>query len=606
MENGNASVPGAARLDIDLASITTLDGLFRARVAATPNHPAYRAWDSTSKRWQNSSWAETAAEVGRWQAALRQHGLQPGDRVALNLRNSKPWVHFEQAALGLGLVVIPMYTDDRPDNIAYILQDTGARLLLLQDAQRWKRLRANIAELPELQHIIILEGEFEPEEKLVAARDWLPEGDHPLNVRDGDGDALATIVYTSGTSGRPKGVMLSHRNILTNAIASTACGTFTGQDRFLSFLPLAHMFERTAGHYLPILVGAEVCYARSINHLTTDIAEQQPTILVAVPRIFERIHTRMQEQLAKAPRYRRLLFRLAVGIGWRRFLHQQGRKSWSPALLLAPLTQRLVGDKLRERMGGRIRYIISGGAPLAFDIAQTFIALGLPLHQGYGMTEAAPVITVNRPEDNEPESIGPPLDGIEVRLGENDELLARGPNIMLGYWNNPEKTAETIDSEGWLHTGDQAHIGARGHVYITGRIKDIIVLSNGEKVPPADMELAICHEPLFEQALVIGEGRSFLSALLVVNEALWPELAQQCDLDPNNPESLNNSAVHRAVLKRLGELLSDFPGYAKVRKVRLSLEPWTVNNGLLTPTLKVKRNKVMEKERRVVEAFYAS
>ncbi len=588
-----------ATVEINRDEVATLDQLFRLRCQRSPDAPAYRGFEAAAKTWRDWSWRETAREVGRWQAALSAEGLNPGDRIALSLRNCPQWVHFEQAALGLGLVVVPLYADDRADNIAYILEETAARLLLVQDEGRLRRMRAELEALPHLRRVVVLEDELD-------GGDWLPAGEaFALNVREEvDPDALATIVFTSGTVGRPKGVMLSHRNLISQVFATRERSGLHSADRLLSFLPLAHMYERSGGYYLPMLVGAEICYARSIALLSNDLQEQRPTAFFTVPRIFERIQAKLDEQLEKAGALRRGLFRLAVNAGWRRFRYRKGLAGWHPLILLAPRTHRLVGDKVLAKFGGRLRFVGSGGAPLSASIARTFVGLGLPIFQGYGMTEASPVICGNRDLDNDPLTIGHPLEGVEIRLGENDELLTRGESVMLGYWNNHAATAETIDAEGWLHTGDQAAIAPSGHVRITGRIKDIIVLSNGEKVPPADMELAIAADPLFEQVMVIGEGRPYLAALAVLNGELWPAFAQQCGVDPLAPESPADKRVVKAALARIACQLHAFPGYAKVRRLGLTLEPWSVDNGLLTPTLKVKRPKVLEHYRGRLESLY--
>ncbi len=601
---------GTARESIPLEKVETLDGLFRARVAASPKAAAYRYFDTTNKAWLNLSWQQMAEQVARWQTGLAGLGLQEGDRVALGLRNCPEWVMFEQAAIGLGLVVIPLYTDDRADNIAFILGDAGVRLLLLPDAARWRRLAPALAANHTLQHVVLLNGECESiqteDPRLICRNNLLPDGDHALQGTPQDPQALATIVYTSGTTGRPKGVMLSHRNILSNTIASQARAPLDDSDLLLSFLPLAHMYERTGGYYLAMLVGAQVCYARSIARLNADLLEQRPTAFFSVPRIFERVQAKLDEQLSKASPLHRALFKLAINAGWRRFKYQQGHASWHPLQLIAPLTQRLVGDKVLAKLGGRLRFVGSGGAPLSTTIAHTFIGLGVPLFQGYGMTEASPIICGNVPGANDPETIGPALDGIEIKLGENDELLVRGPNVMLGYWNRPEATAEVIDSDGWLHTGDQAAIDARGYVRITGRIKDIIVLSNGEKVPPADMELAISGNPLFEQVMVIGEARPYLAALIVLNKELWPELAQQCKIDDDSADALQNKVLNNEVQKLIAEQLRDFPGYARIRRVYLTLKPWSIENDLLTPTLKIKRAGVMTHLHKEIEQLYSN
>jgi long-chain acyl-CoA synthetase len=399
--------------------------------------------------------------------------------------------------------------------------------------------------------------------------------------------------------------MLSHRNILSNAHASLTAIDCYREDVFLSFLPLSHTLERTGGYYLPMMAGASVAYARSIGQLAEDLQKVRPTALIAVPRVFERVYLRLKDQVSQRPVPVRWLFDLAVKTGWRRFEHEQGRGGWSPLFLLWPLLRARVAEPVLARLGGRLRIAVSGGAPLSPGVSRLFIGLGLPLVQGYGLTETSPVVSVNRPDDNNPEGVGPPLRGIQVRIGEHDELLVRGPSNMQGYWNNHAATARMIDRDGWLRTGDQARIDARGHIHITGRIKDILVLSNGEKVPPADMELAIGLDPLFEQVLVIGEGRPFLSALLVLNADLWPGLARDYGLDPNAAESLSDARLVKDVLRRTRDALRGFPGYAKIRRAILLLEPWSIDNGLLTPTMKVKRNEVVGRYGELVEQAYA-
>jgi long-chain acyl-CoA synthetase len=347
-----------------------------------------------------------------------------------------------------------------------------------------------------------------------------------------------------------------------------------------------------------------VAYARSILQLAEDLQNIRPTVMIAVPRIFERVFARIQGQLERQPPLKRALFRLTTEVGWRRFERQQKRAAWHPSLLAWPLLSRLVAGKVTEKLGGRLRLAVSGGAPLSLAVAKTFIGLGVPILQGYGLTETSPVISVNLPEDNEPGSVGVPLKGVEVRIGENDELLAKTPGRMQGYWNNHVATAEIIDAGGWLHTGDQARI-ERGHIYITGRIKDILVMSNGEKIPPMDMELAICLLSFVDQALVIGEGKSYLSAILVLNPEEWPRLARRVGVDPDADGSLSNQQLHNEVLKGIRGTLKDFPGYAKIRRVILAREPWTVDNGLITPTLKVKRAKVMQRFADEIAALYS-
>ncbi len=587
----------------------TLDGLFVQRICRSPEAPAYRYYDRAEKAWGDYSWRQMGEQVARWQAALAEEGLHPGDRVALIMRNCPEWVMFDQAAMGLGLVVVPLYTDDRPDSIDYILRDAAVKLLLVQDAGRWKRLAPVVGDNEVLQRVLVLDGGKDSEKpaaddsRVRLVEQWLPAAGDELCRRKGDPHELASIIYTSGTTGRPKGVMLSHYNMLSVAHAALTLIDVYQEDVFLSFLPLSHTLERTAGYYLPVMTGSTVAYARSIGQLAQDLQVIRPTVLIAVPRIFERVYGRIKEQMNAKPAVARALFEAAINVGWQRFLQQQGRARWRPSQLLWPLLNRLVASKVSAKLGGRLRAAVSGGAPLSPDIARVFIGLGVPILQGYGLTETSPVISVNSLSDNEPASVGLPLRGIEVRIGDNDELLVKSPGVMMGYWNNHAATNQVIDSDGWLHTGDQARI-ENNHIYITGRIKDILVLSNGEKVPPADMELAIVMDPLFEQVMVVGEGQAFLSALVVLDADFWPGLAQDCGLDPMDPASLGDSKLINLVQRRIKQSLKDFPGYAKIRRVTLLLEPWTVENGLLTPTLKIKRAKVLERYADQVAAMY--
>jgi long-chain acyl-CoA synthetase len=398
--------------------------------------------------------------------------------------------------------------------------------------------------------------------------------------------------------------MLSHTNMLSVAHAVLASIDVYRQDLFMSFLPLSHTLERTAGYYLPMMAGAMVAHARSVTQLADDLLVVKPTVLVAVPRIFERVYDRIHDRLQRQSPLARSLFHTAVRVGWRQFRWRQGQARWTPVLLLNPLLRRLVGNKVTARLGGNMRYAVSGGAPLSLRVAQTFIGLGLEILQGYGMTETSPVISVNLPGNNDPASVGEPLRGIEVRIDENDELMVRTPGAMLGYWNNHAATAELIEPDGWLHTGDQARIEA-GRIYITGRIKDILVMSNGEKIPPADMEAAICYDTLIDQALVVGENRSCLSAILVLNPDRWFGFASDLGLDPYAHDSLDSEKLQRKLLMRVQAQLHDFPGYAKVRRLILTQEAWTVENGLMTPTLKLKRAQIMQQFERQIEALYS-
>jgi len=583
----------------------TLHGLFLERAKRTPNIVAYRYFDTQQNTWLALTWGQMLEQLARWQAALLRENLAAGERVAIMLRNCPQWVLFEQAALSVGLVVVPLYTVDRPDNIAYIINDAQVKILLIETDEQWQDLNPVIGQLDGVQRFVSMEKTVNNVDvRLQYVQDWLPE-QAPIGwERVRDKDSLATIMYTSGTTGKPKGVMLSHHNIIYNAYAGLQTFPVNTDDTMLSFLPLSHAFERTAGYYMSMMAGGAVAYARSIPLLADDLKIIRPTILIAVPRIYERIYNAIHAKLNEVSPLQHKLFTLAVDVGWDRFEYEQGRGTWTAKLLLWPLLKRAVASKVMDRLGGRLRLSISGGAALPPKVSRLFIALGLPLVQGYGMTETSPVISVNHVEHNLPSTVGQPLQGIEVRLGAHNALLVKGPCNMLGYWNNPEATHAILDDQGWLNTGDTASFNASGHITITGRLKEIIVMSNGEKVPPANMEAAIMHDPLFNQVMVCGEGHSALVLLAVVNPEQWEVFAKKIGVRPDMPESLYDTRVEQQALSRVSELIKSFPGYAKVRRVLLLSEPWSVENGLQTPTLKLKRQSVMTRFANEIDQLY--
>jgi long-chain acyl-CoA synthetase len=517
-------------------------------------------------------------------------------------------VLFDLAALGLGLVTVPLFVNDRPENFTHILEQTGARLLLIEGVEQWQRIEQADGRLAGIERIVTLQRVCYPnaqcDPRLTELAAWLPAAKGGYVVHPGDPAKLATIVYTSGTTGLPKGVMLSHANILANAWAGLQQVAVHTDDLFLSFLPLSHTLERTVGYFIPMMAGACVAHVRSIDKLAEDLVMVRPSVINSVPRIYERIHTRIVAGLDEKPAPVRFLFYLAVNAGWKRFLHLQGRAAWSPLLLLWPLLKKIVADRMTARLGGRLRLAISGGAPLSPSIARVFIGLGVNILQGYGLTETSPVISVNTLEDNLPATVGRPLPGVEVKVADNGELLVRGPTVMLGYWRDPEATAAAIDGDGWFRSGDLARIDEDGHITITGRLKEIIVLSTGEKVPPEDLEVAIAVNHLFEQVLVVGEGRPFLAALVVLDDRQWGDLARSLGIPSDRADLLNSDRVEQYLLAEIARRTARFPGYAQVRRVHATLTPWGVQEGLITATLKLRRKQLLEKFAREVEALY--
>jgi long-chain acyl-CoA synthetase len=527
-----------------------------------------------SDAWRDVTIDEVRRYAERWQEAFRREGLKAGDRVALCARNGVSWVAIDQAALGLGLVVVPLYVDDNPDNIAWCAGNAEARLLIA-DNRRMADALAALSATYALPRIVVLRPDRDDDPQ--AVQRLLPADAPTFECRELAPETLATICYTSGTSGRPKGVMLSHANIVANVEQCRATHLGRADDLFLSILPLSHMFERTGGYYLPLALGARVVYARGIAQIADDLLSQQPTAMFAVPRIFEKFHAKVQEALAASPLKKRLFDACAT----RGYRVASGQASALDRLVV-PLLRKVVAAPVLARLGGRMRLAVVGGAAFDATIARAFIGLGLTVLQGYGMTEASPVISVNRSDDNVPDSVGPPLPGIEVRLGDGGELLAKGGNVMLGYWRNDEATRATLTADGWLHTGDVAEIRDR-HIFIRGRAKDIMVMSNGEKLSPQDAELAILHDPAFEQVMLVGEGKPYPILLAVSKDG---------DED--------------ALLRRANARLASFPRWVRVRRVIASKDPWTVDNGLMTPTLKLKRPLVLAQFKKAIDAAYAA
>ncbi|MFN3376476.1 MAG: AMP-dependent synthetase/ligase [Burkholderiaceae bacterium] len=603
-------------------SIQTLPQLWQHRVAHTPDAPAYKAWDATARQWRTLSWAEADMRRRAWRLAVAATALPRQSRIAILLPNGLDALCADQATLAEACVPVPLHAIDNPGSIAYILQDCEASMLIVGTAAQWEQIRAVGTPLPALQAVVVTQEPVHASAapsphtpQLWALADWLQAGaanappQANLPVTEPQPEDLAAIVYTSGTTGKPKGVMLTHHNVVSDVRAVLGRVQPVAGDVFLSFLPLSHTFERTAGYYLPIATGSCVAYARSVAQLAEDLQTVRPTVLISVPRIYERIYAKLQERLGGAL-WKRQLFEAAQHKGWKRFCALQGLPTPTPQAPMGlmgalpwPLLRALVARPLLAQLGGRVRVAVSGGAALSPTIARCFLGLGLPLVQGYGMTETAPVVAVNALDDNHPATVGRPLPGIEVRLGDLDELQIRGPVVMKGYWRRPEDTARILSADGWLSTGDQADLTG-GRIRIKGRIKEIIVTSTGEKVPPADLELALQADPLLAQTFVIGEHKPFIACIAVVAPDEWKRLAADLGLPDGDDASLNHPAVHRAVLARIEKLTAHFARYAVPRAVYLTREAWTIENALLTPTLKLKRLNLLAHFAPAIEAIY--
>jgi AMP-dependent synthetase/ligase len=602
----------SAKPSFGLENFTTLPQLLVNSVERYGEREALRQFDKETKSWHSLSYAQLMVRVMEWRRAYAAMNLERGTRIGILMPNSIDHACADQAALANGLVPVPLHAIDTPGASAFILSDSRAKVLVTNKLTRWKQIKAAGGDLQDLTAVIITEDEVDDETGMVRGlSEWLAAGTHVVELPEGPKeDDLAGIVYTSGTTGRPKGVMLTHGNIVSNVKATLECVFPQVGDIFLSFLPLSHTFERTAGYYLALATGCTIAYNRSVLLLADDLKTIRPTVIISVPRVYERIFARVHDKLKKSRPAARYLFDWAVEIGWRDFCRrnhlpvEHTGRAWLDGLM-RPLVRK-VSSTLLDQFGGRLRIAISGGAALSNKVARTFCGLGLPIIQGYGMTEASPIIAGNNRTLNQPNTVGKPFNNVEVRLGEGDEIQIKGPSITRGYWNRPDATADAFTEDGWFRTGDVGGFNELGLLSIKGRIKEIIVTSTGEKVPPADLEAAIETDPLFSQCYVIGENRPYLSLITVVNPDEWASFAKSCGVDPADPASLDNPSVKTAALKRAKTAAGEFPHYALPRAVVLTQEPWTIENGLITPTLKLKRGPLSKKFANVIAQLYAT
>lgn len=601
----------ARRSELDLVRV--LPELLTHHMEKRPDLPLFTFWLPTEKTWKTINVKETVEQITRWRHALVKEGLTKGDRCAMLLPNGINAILFDQSVLANALVPVPLHAVDTAGSSSYIINDSGAKLLVTGRLNRWEAIR-DTEDHPALRTVVITGEPVQEHQdgnvRVVGLDQWLAEGNGTELPAGPEPQDLAALVYTSGTTGKPKGVMLTHRAILTNVTGVLQNLCPEPEDVWLSFLPLSHTFERTTTYYTAMGFGNRVAFNRNIGLLADDLKVIRPTIMMSVPRIYEKVYDKIQDALVKKPAFVQKLFHTAVDVGYRRFCRENGLPVQGGFLslfdpLIAGFLDKKVGAGIRGIFGGRPRIFISGGAAFNPEVSRTFLGLGINILQGYGMTETAPIMSVNKVGDNHPQTVGPALVNIEVRVGENDELQMRGPSLMNGYWNRPTDTKAVFTEDGWLRTGDQADIFSDGHIRIKGRIKEIIVTSTGEKVPPADLEQALESDHLVSQAMVVGENRPYIAALVVLNAQEWKKLAAELKLDADDPLSLETRAARQAVLRRVKAAAAGFPNYAVPRQVRLFLEPWSIENGLMTPTLKLKRGPMRIRFADAIESLYA-
>ena len=529
-------------------------------------------------RLKNDQWiAYSRGEVleaafrlcAQWQADR----VLPGARLLLLMENRPEWAATAIASALYGLVLVPAYTTHKPHEIQYLIEKSAATAAVVSSGELQSRLSSAISETK--LHIYVSSDVEKPMFPDVTAGGFTPAEERAP-------DELYALIATSGTNGLPKLVALTQKNLeanVTSILQVLKEANLVEPHRFLSFLPLAHAYEHMAGLYLPLYLGGEIFYCEKLDKLSGMMADVSPTLMTAVPRLYELLHSRITSQLTKESPFKRSLFETTIRLGQKKHL---STFEW----LLNGLCERLVRRKVRKRFGGKLRYFVSGGAALNPEISQFFQGLGVGILQGYGQTEASPVISVNRPGSERTDTVGPQLPGIEVRLSDEGELLVRGDNVMTGYWDDSQSTSEAL-RDGWLHTGDLAEIDPDGHIRIVGRLKDLIVNSGGDNIAPAPIEQEMSLYPEIEQVVVVGDARPWLSAIICLSEDVEME---------------RRDAVVHDILKRYNQNKSPV---MQIRKAVLMDEPCSIENGLLTPTHKLKRKQVIAQYERQVDTLYS-
>ncbi len=591
---------------------TTLVELYRRAFAEHPRPDAFR--HRVDGAWRDVSSAEAQAMIERVGAALATRDVARGERVAIFAENRLEWALADFGILSAGAVTVPIYPTLTPTQARHVLADSGAKLAFVSDRAQLAKLHAIAAELPELRGVVAFDPAAASEPGVTSWVQLLEEGKGAI-ARDAGLVArlaaavtppdLATLIYTSGTTGVPKGVMLTHANLVSNVTDALLDFPIGPADSVLSVLPLSHIFERMAGHFTMVSRGVSVAYAESVDTFPRDLLETRPTIVMSVPRLFEKMYRRILDAANAASWLRRTLFfagrDVATACG-----HALG-EGRAPGPWLAArraVFDRLVYARLRARLGGRMRFFVSGGAPLAPEIARFFAGAGLPVLEGYGLTETSPVIAVNRLGHNKPGTVGPPIAHVEVRIGDDGEILVHGPGVMKGYWGLPEETAAALEG-GWFHTGDVGHLDSDGHLVITDRKKDLLVTAGGKKVAPQPIENALKTIPLVAEAVLLGDGRPYIVALVTPQFAALEAYARANGIAfVTHTDLVHHPAVHDLYARRIAAITQGLARFEQIKRFTLLDREFTQDAGDLTPTLKVKRKIIAEKFAPQIEAMY--
>jgi long-chain acyl-CoA synthetase len=565
-------------------------------------------------QWRALDYRDLAERVHAASIGLRELGVRDGDRVAILSENRPEWAITDYACLAARTTDVPIYPTLPARQIEYILRDAGAVALVVSTAAQLEKVRSIQARLPALRHVIAFDEDARApdvlpfDELLSCGRSAL--GRHPdwrAHALAASPDDLATLIYTSGTTGDPKGVMLTHGNIASNVTTCVGLFDFGPGDECLSFLPLSHIFERMFGHYSMFHAGVLINYAGSIDTVAADMLELRPTMMASVPRLYEKIFSRVLDSVRASPAPRRRIFAWArrVGEAWvERTL--AGQPVPATLSLQRRVADRLVFAKLRARTGGRIRFFISGGAPLSADIAKFFFAAGMPILEGYGLTETSPVMAVNTFGHTRLGTVGRPIPGVEIRIAADGEIVTRGPNVMRGYFGKPEATAAALDADGWFHTGDIGLLDPAGYLMITDRKKDLIVTAGGKNIAPQPIENLAKSSKFVSNAVMLGDRRPFPIMLIVPNAEPLKAWAARHGLPADDLEGLVRlPEVHTKLEREVRKTLRDLAQFEMPKKFLLLPRDFSVEGGELTPTLKVRRRIVEERHKAAIEALYA-
>ncbi len=594
---------------MDYSQYQSLTQIFFEKVEELGDRPFL--WRKVDKVYQPLSWTEVAEQVKAMSLGLREMGVKPGDRITLVSDNQPEWLIADLAIVTAGAITVPAYTTNRVRDHKHVLNHSGSVGAIVSTKALARNLLPAALDAPKCNWAISMEDTKFAQSGPLEIHLWddimelgRKSDKDPLElVPQAKRDDVCCFIYTSGTGGTPKAVMLSHGNILCNCMgAYELLQSFgLGEEVFLSFLPLSHSYEHTAGQYFPISIGAQIYYAESVETLLNNLAEVRPTIMTAVPRLYEAMHQRIRRGVEKKGGFSEKLFNLAVEVGTKRY-KDPGSLTLKEKLI-DMVCEKLVRSKVRERFGGRLKAFVSGGAALNPDIGVFFTALGLRLLQGYGQTESSPVISANPPSKVKIHTVGLPLRGVEVKIAGDGEILVRGELVMKGYWNDEEATAAAI-KDGWLHTGDIGRFDEDGYLEITDRKKDIIVLSGGDNVSPARVEGFLTLQPEVAQAMVYGDKRPALVALLVPDPDWLAEWAK-ANGKPNDLSALSDDpALAKALSRVIEETNKSLSSLEKIRRFIVADEPFSTDNGMMTPTLKIKRHIIKERYGATLEALY--